>query len=294
MNGSDVTIYDMNAPVLSNLEVLQLATGFKFTEGPVWHPDGFLLFSDIPANKIYQLYPHGELSIFLDNSGCNNCDTSLLSDMIGSNGLAIDHHQHLIICQHGNHGIAGLDKDKKMYVLTDRFDTRPFNSPNDLVISADDSIYFTDPPYGLKEQVLHPHLFQSGAGLYRYHDGETRLLNTDLRYPNGVCFSPGEEFLYVGSNHPDEPIIWKYTLKNGAINHQSFLIEHNADGIETDDKGRVFLATDDGILIVSPAGKRLALISLPESPSNLAWGKEKYKELYITARSSVYSIKYFN
>ncbi|MBC7949201.1 MAG: SMP-30/gluconolactonase/LRE family protein [Chitinophagaceae bacterium] len=273
------------------MTVEKLATGFQFTEGPIWHPSGFLLFSDIPANKIYRLYPGKEAEVYLDRSGFTGADGSLLSDMIGSNGLAIDSNKNLVLCQHGNHAVSRIDSNGKMHVLTDRFDGRPYNSPNDLVISSDGSIYFTDPPYGLKEQVIHPSIFQTGAGVYRYKDDEVKLLTTDLRYPNGICFSPREEYIYVGSNHPDEPIIWRYTLsKSGEILHQSELIEHNADGIKTNDRGDLFLATDKGILIVSAEGKKLDLISLPETPSNLAWGAAAYKELYVTARSSIYKI----
>jgi len=142
--------------------------------------------------------------------------------------------------------------------------------------------------------VLHPSVFQHHAGLYRYYKGEVKLLHTNLRYPNGVCLSPGEQFLYNGSNHPDEPVIWRYSLsKNGEIRNQSVLIEQNADGIKTDEQGRLFLATNEGVLIVSASGKKLALIPLPESPANLAWGGQNNKELYVTARSSVYRIKNF-
>ena len=282
-------IYDGDGALFLQLEAEKIGSGFQFTEGPVWHPDGFLLFSDTPANKIYQLIPGKPVTVYLDHSGFSGADNSLLSDQIGSNGLALDSEKQLIICQHGDHAIARLDKGKKINLLTAIYQGRPFNSPNDLVISKDGSIYFSDPPYGLKEQVLHPSVFQQHAGLYRYYKGETRLLSTDLRYPNGVCFSPGEEFLYNGSNHPDEPVIWRYTLsKEGEIIHQSVLIEQNADGIKTDKEGRIFMATDEGILIVSPAGGKLALIPLAETPTNLAWGREN--ELYVTARSSLYKI----
>jgi gluconolactonase len=284
-----LVIYDGDGAAFSQLEAEKIASGFQFTEGPVWHPDGFLLFSDTPANKIYQLIPGKPATVYLDRSGFTGTDDSLLSDQVGSNGLALDNQNQLIICQHGDHAIAQLNKDKKINLLAAVYQGRPFNSPNDLVISKDGSIYFSDPPYGLKEQILHPSVFQPHAGLYRYHKGNIQLLSTDLRYPNGVCFSPAEEFLYNGSNHPDEPVIWRYALsKEGEIIHQSVLIEHNADGIKTDKEGRIFMATDEGVLIVSPAGKKLALIPLPETPTNLAWGREN--ELYVTARSSLYKI----
>jgi gluconolactonase len=291
---TDTIIYDPHASYFSSWKVELIASGFQFTEGPVWHPGGYLLFSDIPANKIFRLDPGGSVTIYLEKSGFNDEDASHLSDMIGSNGLAWDKNNNLIICQHGNHAIACLDASKNLGALTDTYEGRPFNSPNDLAVSADGSIYFTDPPYGLKDQVVHPSLFQTDAGLYRYNNGNVTQLTNDLRYPNGVCFSPGEEFLYLGSNHPDEPYLWEYTLSaEGAIKERSVLIVQNADGIKTDDEGRLFLATDKGVLILSPRGKRLALIPLPESPSNLAWGGTDSSELYITARSGIYRIKKF-
>jgi gluconolactonase len=293
MSENKLTIYD--GDIFSGLEAEKIASGFQFTEGPVWHPDGFLLFSDIPANKIYQLIPGKAATVYLDPSGFTGTDTSLLSDQPGSNGLAFDNEKQLIICQHGNHAIACLDKSNKINTLTDSYKGKPYNSPNDLVISANGSIYFSDPPYGLKEQILHPSVFQPHGGLYRYYKGEVNLLSTNLRYPNGVCFSPGEQFLYNGSNHPDEPVIWRFSLsKDGGIRNQSVLIEQNADGIKTDEEGRLFLATDDGVLIVSVSGEKLALIPLPETPANMAWGGQNNKELYVTARSSVYRIKNFN
>jgi gluconolactonase len=290
-----LTIYDNDGAAFSRLEAEKISSGYQFTEGPVWHPDGFLLFSDTPANKIYQLVPGKAATVYIDDSGFTGTDDSLLSDQQGSNGLALDNENHLIICQHGNHAIARLDKNKKINLLTTTYEGKPYNSPNDLVISADGSIYFSDPPYGLKEQVLHRSEFQPHAGLYRYYKGEVKLLRSDLLYPNGVCLSPDEQFLYNSSNHPDERVIWRYSLsKDGEIRNQSMLIDQNADGIKTDEEGRLFLATDAGVLIVSVSGKKLALMPLPETPSNVAWGGQNNKELYVTARTSVYRIKNFN
>lgn len=294
MNAKKIILYDNDAGEFNGLEVENIGSGFQFTEGPLWHPDGFLLFSDIPANKIYRLSPGRPAIVYLGKSGFTGDDNSLLSDMTGSNGLAWNNQGQLIICQHGNHAIAALDKKKKVHTLTDVFLDRPYNSPNDLAISRDGRIYFTDPPYGLKNQVLYPAAFQDKAGVYCYYKEKTKLLSHDLRYPNGICFSSDEQYLYVSSNHPDEPFVLKYTLsKDGSIQHPSVLIEQNADGIKTDDAGKLYLATDKGVLIISSEGKRLAMINLPETPSNLAWGGPRYKELYVTARSTVWRIKNF-
>jgi len=272
-------------------KVEKIGSGFRFTEGPLWHPQGYLLFSDIPDNKIYSLFPDGRVEIFLEPSGYTGSDGGILSDMIGSNGLAWNKENELIVCQHGNHAIARLDKNKTLRPLTRIYEGRAYNSPNDLAIRRDGSIWFTDPPYGLREQVLHPDLFQPTAGVYRYKSGRVQQLFNSLDYPNGICFSPDEKFAYVTSNHPDEPHLWRYELsKDGEIQSREVLLEQNADGIKTDTQGRILMATNEGILIISPVGTELGFIPIPESPSNLTWGGEGYRDLYITARSSVYRI----
>jgi gluconolactonase len=284
-----ITIYDNEASAFRDIKIERIVTGFQFTEGPVWHPDEYLLFSDIPANVIWQLYPDGIVRDYMDNSGFLGNDTSLLSDMIGSNGLALDAQNNLVICQHGNHAIGKLDKTGVVSVLTSRYQYRPYNSPNDLVIHSDGSIYFSDPPYGLKDQVLHPDIFQPVAGVYRYKDEKVSLICDKFQYPNGICLSPDESYLYICSNRPGEASVWRYHLSGtGEVKEDQIIAEANADGIKTDKKGNLFLCTDDGILILSAQGKKLALLSLPESPANIAWVKPGYTQLYITARSSIY------
>jgi gluconolactonase len=289
MENKHVTIYQEEAKALENAKIEMLASGFQFTEGPLWHPDGYLLFSDTPANNIYSLIPGEKPQVFLEKSGFTGDDRSMLSDQLGSNALAFDCNNNMVICQHGNHAIAILKEDTIEPVAAS-FDGRPFNSPNDVVCGPDRAIYFTDPPYGLKEQILHPSVFQTKAGVYRYYEGETVLLASDLRYPNGICFSPSGEYMYVGSNHPDEPIIWEYSIHEGRILNQSILIEQNADGIKTDNEGNLWMGTNEGILVVSQKGLKRALIPLAETPTNLAWAGNNYSELYVTARSAIFRI----
>lgn len=285
-----LTIYDDTILPLNAVKMEKVASGFQFTEGPVWHPDGYLLFSDTPANKVWRLLPDGTSSVYIADSGFTGNSTADLSDMIGSNGLAITADNELILCQHGNHAIARLDREHNLSILTGHYAGRPLNSPNDVVIRSDGSIWFTDPPYGLKDQVLHPDVFQPRGGVYRYHEGKTVLICEDLLYPNGICFSPDESRLYVSSNHADEPFLWQYDLSaTGEITSRSVLIRQNADGIKTDKKGNLFLCTDEGVLIVSPEGKKIALIRLPDSPANIAFLPD-HTGFYSTARSTIYYI----
>jgi gluconolactonase len=290
---STITIYDkLLQESFQHIIIETISTGFKFAEGPVWHPSGFLLFSDTPANCIWQLFPDGRKSIFLNNSGLTGNDTTDLSDMIGSNGLAFDRSGNLLVCQHGNHAIARLDAAHQLSILVDRFENRPLNSPNDLVIHSSGRIFFTDPPYGLKHQIPHPEKYQDGGGLYQFFNGELTMLGNESRYPNGLCFSPDERYLYTGSNHPDEPFLFRYQLSpEGEIIRQELFLEQNADGMTTDKNGNLFLCTDEGILMISRDARRRALISLPELPSNITKGGNDGSILYVTARTSVYQVK---
>ncbi|MBC7903257.1 MAG: SMP-30/gluconolactonase/LRE family protein [Gemmatimonadaceae bacterium] len=291
MKPNGLIIYDEKAmdilPPDSHAE--QLVAGYQFTEGPVWHPDGYLLFSDIPANKMYKLEREGFATVVLDPSGFTGKDEAGLSEMIGSNAIAINSKKQVIFCQHGNHAIAALEENG-FSIITDSFEGKPLNSPNDLVICSSDDIFFTDPPYGLKDQMLHPTTHQPRGGVYKIKDGETKLIYEGFRYPNGICLSPDEKHLYVSSNHPDEPRIMKFELtKDGEIKGQSIFIEQNADGIKTDRLENLYLCTDKGILVVSASGRRLALIKLPETPYNIAWGGPGKSTLFITASAGVYS-----
>jgi gluconolactonase len=276
----------------ASVKTEKLAWGFTFTEGPLWHSHGFLLFSDTPANKIFKLSADGKVSVYLDNSGGENPDESMLSDMIGSNGIAQDNHGGIVFCQHGEHAIARLNKNNELSVVTDTYNRRPFNSPNDLIMKKDGCIYFTDPPYGLKDQVLWPDRFQPLGGVYCYRKPKTMLVSTDFRFPNGICLTKDEKHLFVSSNHPSEPYVRKYEVgPDNKLHNGKVFIAQNADGIKLDDKGNLYLATNDGVMVVSPEGEKMALIPLPETPSNLAFGGTDKTTLFITARTSVYMLQ---
>ena len=271
--------------------IQKIAADFSFTEGPVWHPDQYFLFSDTPANKIFQLFTDGKLLVYLENSGLTHTNTGDLSDQVGSNGLALNKNNQLFICQHGNHAIAVLNEEKQISILINEYDGLPFNSPNDLVFRSDGILYFIDPPYGLAGQTLHPDQFQPCAGIYK-HDGDTvELAGKELQYPNGVCFSPDETCLYVSSNHPGERYVLKYKVSSkGNIRYEGILVKENADGIKTDWQGNIYMATGEGILVVSPLGEKLGLIPLPGMATNLAWGGTSGETLCVTAANSIYLV----
>ncbi len=270
----------------------ELAAGFSFAEGSLWHPDGYLLLSDIPANCMYEVYPDGTTQVRLQQSGGKDLQYAQLSDMTGSNGLAMDKNRNIIFCQQGNHSIAKMDAAKNITQLCSSYNGRPFNSPNDVVVKSDGAVFFTDPPYGLKDQVLIPSLFQPHAGLYRFYNNQVTLLSKDLNFVNGLCFSKDEKYLFAGSNHPDEKILYRYTLSSfGEIIHKDIFAFINADGIKMDVHNNLYAATGEGVLILSPNGEKLALIQTPAMATNIALGGCNNSVLFITTPNKVYYVE---
>src|SRR5215213_6148502 len=171
-------------------KIEKLAADCLFTEGPVWNDEGFYLFSDIPANCIYKIVPGKPKEIYLKDSGTKNPkDPDLKEEQIGSNALAYDRNGDLLICQHGDHAIAKFDgKDLKPFIHS--YNNKPFNSPNDLILHNDGRLYFSEPPYGLKDGKLNAGKFQPIAGVYCRDDKKLKLVCDKYQYPNGVCLSP--------------------------------------------------------------------------------------------------------
>lgn len=272
-----------------DFEIQTLDSDCLFTEGPVWNKEGFYLFSDIPANVIYKISEGKKKEVYLSNSGTDNTDDpDIKKDQAGSNALAYTSDGILLICQHGSHGIAKYD-GKELTPFIDEFIGRPFNSPNDFIIHSDGRIYFSDPPYGLKDGKLNPSKFQPLAGVYCWQNEKIELICDKYQYPNGVCFSPDEKILYICSNKPFEKFVSEYDPHTNCF--KKILIEETSDGIECDRKGNVYLCNKDGIIICNPNGERLAQIQLPTIPANICWGGERGNDLFITARQNIFLIK---
>jgi gluconolactonase len=287
-----LTVYDPSVFEFINkdFEIETLAGDCLFTEGPVWNSrEGYYLFSDTTANAIYKIVPGKTKEVFLFNAGADNPgDADHKPGQAGPNGLAYEGGGDLLICQHGNHAIAKFD-GKALRPLVSHYKGRPFNSPNDLILHSDGRIYFSDPPYGLKDGRLNPSKFQPLAGVYCWKDGALQLFCDRYQYPNGVCLSPGEELLYICSNKPFEKFISVYeTVTNRFI---KVFTEENSDGIECDRAGNVYLSNKDGIIILDKQGRRLALIALPSVPANHCWGGNELNDLLITARENIFLIR---
>ncbi len=292
----------LNTIIRPGTKVEKIADGFSFTEGPVWHPDGYLLFSDPNTNTIYRYNPgNHNVTVYMSHSGYTGADIGEYGQP-GSNGLAIDKEGRLIVAQHGNRRVIRHEKKGPVTVLSDNYNGKRLNSPNDVVLKSDGSIYFTDPPYGLAEYYNDPRKETPQQGVYRIKNGQTTLLTTDLGGPNGIAFSPDEKYLYV-SNWDIRDIhhtktLWRYevqtdgTIKNGKIFFDWNLTEDDEalDGIKVDKQGNLYVSAPGGLWILSGDGKLLGKIVTPERPANMAWGDDG-KTLYMTAHTSLYKMR---
>jgi gluconolactonase len=283
-------------PPGSRLE--KLAGGFQFIEGPVWHPEGYLLFSDPNANTIYRWSPEGAVSVFRTKSGYTGFDIGRYHQP-GSNGLTLDPNGLLTINEHGNRRVTRLERTGKITVLADRYDGKRLNSPNDLVYRSDGSLYFTDPPFGLPQAFDDPAKELPFSGVYMVKDGKVTLLTRELSGPNGIAFSPDEKYLYVDNWDLKRKVLMRYevnpdgTLANGKVFHD-FTREPEPvalDGIKVDVEGNVYVSAPGGVWILSPAGEALGRIVLPEHDANFAFGDADGKSLYFTASTGLYRIR---
>ncbi|MEG4941550.1 SMP-30/gluconolactonase/LRE family protein [Microcoleus sp. F4-D5] len=259
----------------------KLAGDFQFIEGPIWHPDGFLLFSDIPANIIYKFGSNQQVEVFRRPSG-------------KANGNTLDQENRLLTAEHENRRVSRTEKDGKVITLADRYEGKRLNSPNDLVVKSDGSIYFTDPSYGVSKE-------QEELGFYGVYrlapDGKLTLLVKDLVLPNGIAFSPDEQKLYVNNSEAGYIAVFDVKPDGTVTNEQLFAELKDAsqsgvpDGLKVDLEGNIYSTGPGGVWIFSRDGKLLGKISVPETATNLAWGESDRKTLYITASKSLYRIR---
>lgn len=264
-------------PVPKGATVELVDGGFEFTEGPLWY-DGGLLFSDIPANTIYRWTPERGTRVFLEPSG-------------RSNGLAVDPQGHLLLAQH--EGQVGRYAEGTVTSLVGSYGGKRLNSPNDLTVASDGTIYFTDPPYGVDEEARRLDF----SGVYRLStDGDLTLLTKSLVRPNGICLSPNDSTLYV--NDSRETVVRAYDVTGGGdlANGRTFARPRDADadgttdGMKVDAEGNLYTTGPGGVWVYAPDGRRLARIPVPKAPTNLAFGGPDGTTLFITARPHVYRV----
>jgi gluconolactonase len=298
-----------DAIVPADAVVEKVGDGFGFLEGPIWvhaKGQGYLLFSDIPANVIRKWDPKNGFSVFLEKSGFTGTDASEVGgqsnngfemvNLIGSNGITIDRQGRIVYCAHGDRQVVRLEKNGKRTVLATRYEGKRLNSPNDLVFKSDGSLYFTDPPAGLRQQDKDPKKELPFNGVYRLAKGKLTLLAKDFTRPNGIAFSPDEKYLYV--NDTTRKIIMRYEMQpDGGVKNGQIITDMNSDpapgapdGMKVDQKGNIYCTGPQGFWIMSPEGKHLATVKTKQLPANLNWGDADAKTLYLTARTGLYRI----
>jgi gluconolactonase len=300
-----------NTIVPFGAHVEKVADGFGFLEGPVWIHKGheeYLLFSDIPKNVIDKWSPNGGVSVFLQNSGFTGSDASdvgsennnghAIVTLIGSNGITVDKQGRITFCQHGDRQVVRLEKNGQRTVMASRYDGKRLNSPNDLVYKSDGSLYFTDPPAGLRQGDKDPKKEIPFDGVYRVTNGKVELLAKDFTRPNGIAFSPDEKYLYV--NDTARKIIMRYSVQpDGGVANGQVITDMTGDtrpgapdGMKVDQNGNIYCTGPGGVWIMSPDGKHLAtVVTKEELPANLGWGDADGKTLYLTARTGLYRIR---
>jgi len=303
--GGGVTRKDaaLDAILSPSAQFEKLATGFSFTEGPVWVPhkdgtEGYLLFSVPNDNTIYRMTADGEASVFRTKSGYSGFNIGEYHQP-GSNGLALDRQGRLTIDQHGNRRIIRVEPRGNITVLADRYEGKQLNSPNDLVYKSDGALYFTDPPFGLPKVFDDPRKELPFSGVYRVADGKVQLVASDLDAPNGLAFSPDEKYLYVDNWNEKKKIVMRYpVLPDGSLGKGTVFFdmtfvpgETALDGLKVDQQGNVYVCGPGGIWVLSPEGKHLGILTTPEEAHNMAWGDDDGKTLYVTALSSIYRIR---
>jgi gluconolactonase len=271
-------------------EVEQIATGFTFTEGPIWMADGSLHFSDMPGDKRRRWRPDEGVTVLRDPS--NKC-----------NGMTLDNDGNLIVCEHVTSSVVRERPDGTRETLATHWQGRELNSPNDVIVASDGSIVFTDPTYGRmpgfgleREQDLD---FQ---GVYRLpaDGGDIELLVDDFAQPNGLCFSPDESLLYINDTTRAHIRVFDvgpgHALSNGRVLAESIGDGDLAkgelvDGMKLDEHGNIYVTGPGGVWVIGADGEHLGTIQVPENVGNVNWGDDDWRSLYIPASTSVYRVR---
>lgn len=285
----------LDGVVAPDARLERLASGFTWSEGPVWIAEGaYLLFSDVPENRIHRWSRAGGLSVFMAPSGYDGPDPSVFREP-GSNGLIAGPAGTILMADHGNRAIARVDLATQVKtLLATHYRGARFNSPNDLVQASNGAIFFTDPPYGLKDMDRSPLKEMAENGFYRLDpDGGVHRLVDDLTFPNGVALSPDQRTLYVSVSDPARPVLMAYELDGaGGIRGGRVFKDFAAlagpsapglpDGMAVDRDGRLFATGPGGVHVLTPDGRSLGLIDTAGAAANCTFGEDG-RTLFITA-----------
>lgn len=281
-----------------------IAEGFDWSEGPLWIEDKkMLLFSDILPNTIYKWTEEKGKEVYLKPSGYTSSEKR--GGEVGSNGLALNQKGELVLCQHGDRRIAlmiaSIDAPAPQYSsLSDNYNGKKFNSPNDLAIRSNGELFFTDPPYGLEKNMDDPKKEIPFQGVYKIgNDGKTHLLTDTITRPNGIGFLPGDSVLLVANSDPEKAIWYAFNLSGDSLTNARIFYDATAagkkdkgspDGFKVNKKGIVFASGPGGVWIFDTSAKVLGKIKIPEFASNVALTADE-KTLFITADMYVLRVK---
>ena len=293
----------MDAIVPKDWKIEKLAEGFGWAEGPVWvKSGGYLLFTDVPGNKMWKWSENGGLEKFLDPSGAAAPDPDVWREA-GANGLAILDAGTILLADTGNRAIQKLDLVTKLKTpVATLFEGRKFSSPNDVTRMKSGVLFFTDPPYGFRKFDDAPEKEVPFNGVYRMAtDGTVTVVDKELHRPNGVALSPDESVLYVAQSEPTKAIIVAYSLDaNGNVaskklfNDLTDLVSKDApglpDGLAVAADGTIFAAGPGGVIVLSKDGKRLGRISTGKATANCKFGDDG-RTLYLTAQDMLARIR---
>jgi len=293
----------INELISENAKIEVLAEGFTWSEGPVWIENGqYLLFSDIPPNRIMKWSEKDGLSLYLTPSGY----TSKIErgGEVGSNALILDKNNSLVLCQHGDRRMAKmitpLNDPKPIFeTIVDKYEGKRFNSPNDAVYDSQGNLYFTDPPYGLEKNMDDPTKEIDFQGVFRYSNtGQLSLISDKITRPNGLGLSPDEKILYVGSSDPKKAIWMAFELnEDGTVVDERLFYDATGsegkglpDGLKVDKKGNIWATAQGGVWVFNAAGKVLGKIKTGEATSNCAFNSDQ-SVLYMTCDDYLMRIK---
>jgi len=272
---------DALSTLLESTTAERLATGFGFTEGPLWHPDGFYYFVDIRRSVLYRLTPGKTPEPVRVETG-------------EGNGTTFDLQGRLVMCEGGHRRVTRTAPDGRVDVLVDRYEGKRLNRPNDVVCKSDGSLWFTDP--GLRVPLAQREL--AYAGVYRIDPEGNTTLFADCEYPNGLAFSPDERVLYVANTRWAQYIHAFDLDGSGNLLRRRIFADMSSDetdgvpdGMKVDVEGRVYCTGPGGTWVFAPDGSRLGIIRTPEVPANVAFGGPDLRTLFLTARTSVYTLR---
>lgn len=254
-----------------------IADSFEFTEGPYWHPDGFLLFSDIPANKVYRWSEDDGVDVFIEESG-------------NSNGIQADINGNILLAQHQG-TVSRLNSDGELEVIADSYEGSRLNSPNDIAVHSNGNIFFTDPPFGVNDDERELDF----SGVYKLTPmGELTVIYDDFNLPNGLVFSPDESLMYLNDSETGDILVFQVNpdgdlhLPEIFANIGEMGSMGGADGMVTDLRGNLYTTGPNGLTIFNEDGEQIHRIPFEEQITNLEWGGEDLDQLFITGSDNVY------